>query len=31
MSETLTTSIEKDIAEPDQFGEYDGVTIKIKR
>ncbi len=30
-SETLAASIEKDIKEPDEFGEYDGVTIKIKR
>lgn len=30
-SETLTTSIEDDIKEPDEFGEYEGVTIKIKR
>jgi len=30
-SETLATSIEKDIDKPDQFGEYEGVTIKIKR
>jgi len=30
-SETLASSFEKDIDEPDQFGEYDGVTIKIKR
>jgi isoleucyl-tRNA synthetase len=31
MAETLATSLEKDIKEPDQFGKYDGVTIKIKR
>ncbi len=30
-SETLTTSIEPDISEPDQFAEYDGVTVKVKR
>ena len=30
-SETLATSIENDIKEPDEFGEYDGVTIKVKR
>ena len=30
-SETLATTIEKDLGDPDQFGEYDGVTIKIKR
>ena len=31
MSETLAESIEKDIKNPDQFGEYDGMTIKVKR
>jgi isoleucyl-tRNA synthetase len=30
-AETLATSIENDIEEPDQFGEYDGMTIKIKK
>jgi len=30
-TETLSTSIEEDIKDPDEFGEYDGVTIKIKR
>ena len=30
-AETLATSIEKDIKEPDQFGTYNGITIKIKR
>ncbi len=29
-AETLSTSIEKEIEKPDQFGEYDGVTIKVK-
>ncbi|MBN2087175.1 isoleucine--tRNA ligase [Candidatus Peregrinibacteria bacterium] len=30
-SETLTTSIEEDIIEPDQFTEIDDITIKIKK
>ena len=30
-SETLATSIESGISDPDESGEYDGVIIKIKR
>ncbi len=30
-SETLATSIELDILEPDQFGTLDGITVKVKR
>jgi len=30
-AETLATSIKDDIKDPDEFDEYDGVTIKIKR
>ena len=30
-SETLASSFETDIEEPDQFGAYEGVIIKIKR
>ncbi len=30
-AETLATSLENDIEKPDQFAEYEGVTVKIKR
>jgi isoleucyl-tRNA synthetase len=30
-AETLATSIEPDIQEPDQFGTLDGITVKVKR
>lgn len=30
-AETLATSIEPDLAEPDQFATQDGITIKVKR
>lgn len=30
-SETLATSIEEDLMEPDQFAEFEGVVIKVKR
>ena len=30
-AETLATSIEKDISNPDQFEDIDKVTIKVKR
>ncbi len=30
-AETLATSIEPDLQEPDQFGTQDGITVKIKR
>jgi isoleucyl-tRNA synthetase len=30
-SETLATSIESDISEPDQFAEYNDITVKVKR
>jgi len=30
-AETLAESIEDDLKEPDQFGTYNGITIKVKR